>query len=404
MSDVTTATPEPTAPPPDASQDVGATSEPKIYGGDHDSIREATADHQRNREAEAKENPPPPPERVAKAKQTLAGRVAERMGVKAVDLDQPTLTGDEPTTPLKASRALAEYREAKAAETKQVLDEMNTADADAAESEKTYAEYQAQVEQETKRQEQAEQQQRQQQAAQQVQRLSAAEHQLATRLQAYNEAAAREVPELLQIARLNQTNPALAQQALDEFGRRDPRAAQKLQRFEQLEQAYQAEAAQAQLVASYRQQQEQDNAKQRARAGVEQFRASHPELADDQAWGKAQEDLAAYLKDGLKLSNDQIDQLHVTDPSAVTANGLATLYGAAKQFKYERMRTDGQRRGGKTPPVMRPGAGGMSVNGMNGSEEAANLRRIETAPTMRKQIEAAKEAVLARRAAPRRRA
>jgi hypothetical protein len=384
----TGATPDDGAPAP---VDTNVGSEPKKYTGDLHGIEEATADLQRDRDEKKKEAPSI--ERVAKAKQKLGERVAERMGAETVDLDMITWNDkdDKNLAPLKAAKGLAEFRRQKEAGLQEILREEDAAAADDEAWAKTTAEYNAGVEQETQRQAAEEQYQRQQQASEQTRQLSDTEHALRGRLQQYQAAALAEVPELPQLMQLAQNNPGQAQAVWAAFAAQNPG---KVARIQQLDSAYRADAAQAELAAVHHHQNQRQAFQEWAKTQDDTFMKAHPELADRRTRFEAMEDVVEYLRDKRGLSEDRLRQLWSTDATFRSAEAQSMIFDAAKAYSMEKRLNE--IRPTQPPQPQRPGVSTGRV-GQNGSGES--LAKIDTAGSQRRQLSAAAEVVMARRRA-----
>jgi hypothetical protein len=384
MSDTYTAdTPEEAAPAPVAD-------EPKKYTGDLHGIQEAAADHQRDRDE--KKKAAPTPDRVAKAKQKLADRVAEKMGAESVDLDMITYRSDEPLKERQAAKGLAEFRRQKEAGLQEILREEDAASEVERESAKQEAEWTAQVEAAAQQERAAEEHQRQQQASEQTRQLSETEYALRGRLQQYQAAALAELPELPQLLQLAQTNPAQAQQIWAAFAARDPA---KAARIAQLDSAFRADAAQAELASVHQHQQQQRAFHEYGRAQDEKFKAAHPELADRRAMFDLGQDAVEVLK-AQGLSEDRLRDLWNTSPEFRSAEAQALVYAAVKNWRAEKAMREA--RPVAAPQPQRPGVSTGRV-GQNGTSSENTLRAIDAAPTLRKQLAAATEVTMARRRA-----
>ena len=324
----------------ETADDTADDASPKIYpggqkDGQHAGAREAADDLLRDRDEKARANPPHSDERIARAKQKLSARVAEQAGLAEADLDSPTWQDDgkSPKRPLESARALAEFRRAKEAGLQQVLAEEDVEVADQEASARATAEWQAQVAQEEQHRAAQEAHQRQTQASQQTQQLSEHQYALRSRLQQYEAAALRELPELPKLVQLAQTNPAAAQQIWADFAARDPA---KAQRLVQLDQAHRADAAQAELAAVHHHQHQRQAFQQYAKTQDDAFMAAHPEFSDRRVMWEAQQDAVEYLRDKRGLSEDRLRQLWTSDPAFRSAEAQSIIFDAAKAYRAEK--------------------------------------------------------------------
>ena len=146
------------------------------------------------------------------------------------------------------------------------------------------------------------------------------------------------------------------------------------------------------------QHQQQQAFQQWAASEDAKFQAAHPELQDRKARWEAQEDILEYLKDKHGMSEAQFRVVFNSDPTVRAANGLSTLYDAARQYRAEK-NLKNARRPEPTPAFQRPGTGNLRVVS-GGNADAERLRAISAQPTLRKQIaEAAKGLAEKRRVA-----